>query len=130
MESELNLLDEIVLEILENIDDAIFENISDEVSEEELLLEVKAIKRKVIRSLLMTIKYQGCPDGYRVDPDSKQCVKMSTAEKKLMHKLAKRGAKLFKKRGTGAAIMKAKRRIKSLAVGNRMHLYKHAKKKP
>jgi len=129
MESELSLLDKVVLEILENIDDTIFEEISDEVTEEELLLEVKAIKKKVIRELLMTIKYGNCPPNYKVDSVSKQCVRMSTAEVKLMHKLAKRGAKLFKKRGTGAKLLKDRRRAKSLAVGNRMHIYKHAKKK-
>ena len=128
MESELSLLDEIVLDILEGIDSALFEDISDE-NESELLLEVKAIKKKVIRELLMTIKYGNCPPNYKVDSVSKQCVRMSTAEVKLMHKLAKRGAKLFKKRGTGAKLLKDRRRAKSLAVGNRMHIYKHAKKK-
>lgn len=122
---ELSLLDEIVLEILENVDSAILEEIEDE---EQLLLEIRAIKKKVIRSLLLTIKYQGCPENYRVDPDTKQCIRCSTAEVKLMRKLAKRSSKVFKKRGTGAKLLKDRRRMKSLAVGKRLHIYKPKKK--
>lgn len=125
---ELSLLDEIVLEILENVDSAILEEIEDDISEEQLLLEVRAIKKKVIRSLLLTIKYQGCPEGYRVDPETKQCIRMSIAEVKMLRKLAKRSSKLFKKRGTGVALLKKRRRLKSIAVGRRLHIYKPKKK--
>jgi hypothetical protein len=125
MDENLSLLDEIVLEILEGVDSALFEDIEDE---EQLLLEIKAIKKKVIRSLLLTLKYTGCPEGYRIDPETKQCIKMSTGEIKMLHKLAKRSAKLFKKRGTGVALLKNRRRAKSLLVGKRLHIY-HPKKK-
>jgi hypothetical protein len=124
---DMSLLDQICIELLAeaDIDDMVLENLSDE----ELVFEAKAIKRKVIRDLTMTIKYGGCPPNYKVDSDTKQCVKMSTGEIKLLHKLAKRNAKSFRLKGTGAKLLKNKRRAKSLMVGNRLHLYK-AKKKP
>lgn len=115
----LTLIDEVVLEQL-----VIYED----VSNEEYLTEVRAIKQKVIRDLLLTIKFGKCPKDYKVDPETKTCVRMSTGEIKLFHKLAKRGAKKFAKKGTGAAMVKLRKRTKSLAMGERLHLYKHAKK--
>ena len=124
-ELELSLLDEIALEILENVDSAILEEIQDET---ELLLEVRAIKKKVIRDLLLTIKYGNCPPNYKVDSETKTCVRMSTGEVKLLRKLAKKSARLFRKKGTGAKLLKDRRRAKSLAVGKRLHIYKPKKK--
>ena len=123
-------LDQIVLDYTFPV----FENLTEReilyvLESEEYVTEVKAIKQKVIRDLMLTLKFGNCPDGFRVDSNTKQCVKMSTAEQRLMHKLAKRSAKLFKKKGTAAQAIKERKYNKSMIMRDRLHLKDYSSKK-
>lgn len=118
-------LDEIVLDHVLPI----FENLTEEqimlvLESDEYITEVRAVKEKVIRDLMLTIKFGGCPQGFRVDSDSKQCVKMSTAEQKMLHKLGKHSAKLFRSKGTAAQAIKTRKFAKSMTMRERLNLSK------
>lgn len=121
--SQLSTLDEIVLDYVAPI----FENLTEDqilmvLESQEYITEEKAIKKKVIRDLLLTIRYGNCKPGFRVDSATKQCVKMSTAEQVMLHKLAKRSAKMFKHKGTAAQAIKSRKYAKSMVVRDRLHL--------
>ena len=117
------IIDEIILDYLYPV----FENLTDSqidqvLESEEYIAEVKAIKQKVIRDLMLTIRYGKCPSGYKVDGNTKQCVKMTTAEQKLFHKIAKRSAKTFRSKGTGAKVVKQRKFDKSMTMRERLNL--------
>jgi len=107
----------------------VFEGLNDKqidivLESEEYITEMKAVKQKVIRDLMLTVKYGNCPNGYKVDPNTKQCIKMTTAEQKLYHKLAKHAAKTFKSKGTAAKIIKQRKYNKSMTIRDRLNLDK------
>jgi len=105
----------------------VFEGLTDKqidfvLESEEYITEMKAVKQKVIRDLMLTVKYGNCPKGYKVDTNTKQCVKMTTAEQKLYHKLANHAAKTFKAKGTAAKMIKQRKYDKSMTVRERLNL--------
>jgi len=121
-------MQELICEILVDNLYPYFENLSESqinqvMGTEEFITEVKAVKQKVVRDLMLTVKYGQCPEGYKVDSKTKQCVKMSTAEKKLMHKIAKRAAKSFKSKGTAAKLIKKNKFDKSMTMRKRLGLF-------
>lgn len=118
-------LDNVIIEHFEPFFDTLTEDqLLFVLESEEYITEEKAVKQKVIRDLMLTIRYGSCKPGFKVDSKTKQCVKMSTAEQKLYHKLAKHSAKMFKKQGTAAQAIKSRKYAKSMGMRKRLGLSK------
>jgi hypothetical protein len=123
-------LDELVLEHFEPFFDTLTEDqLLFVLESEEYITEERAVKQKVVRELMLTIRYGKCKPGFKVDSATKQCVRMSTAEQKLYHKLAKHSAKMFKKQGTAAQAIKSRKYAKSMTMRQRLGLKDVSSKK-